>query len=258
MPDVDSGWSAQSTYDIYAAAYDDFNHAYMNERWTGRLLATAERAGLEGNRLLDVGCGTGLSFLPMLARGWTVTGCDISTAMLDLARAKLDGRPVKLIAADMRALPEVGEFDLCWAVNDALNYLLNPAELQSALEGMRRNLAPTGLIVFDVNTVAAYRRFFSSETIVEINGRRFVWKGLMSGRVVTPGGFNEAEFHSDEEVDLAHKHRQRHFAEDEVLAAIESASLECVGVYGESNGNLVLGLDEEDHTKAVYIARLGL
>jgi len=122
---------------------------------------------------------------------------------------------------------------------------------------MRRNLAPTGLIVFDVNTVAAYRRFFSSETIVEINGRRFVWKGLTSGRDVTPGGFNEAGFHSEEEADLAHRHRQRHFGEEEVLEALDGAGLKCMGVYGESEGNLHPGLDEELHTKAVYISCLG-
>ena len=57
-----------------APAYDEFNRGYKYERWVGRLLEQAEVAGLEGNRLLDVACGTGLSFTPMLDRGWQVTG----------------------------------------------------------------------------------------------------------------------------------------------------------------------------------------
>lgn len=44
--------------------------------------------------------------------------------------------------ADTRALPRLGGFDLIWAVNDAVNYLLDVDELQSALAGMRDNLAP--------------------------------------------------------------------------------------------------------------------
>ena len=83
-------WSAGNevrlTYDTYAPAYEDFNHGYMYERWTGRLLETAEAAGLAGNRLLDIACGTGLSFVTMLERGWQVTGCDISPAMLESPR----------------------------------------------------------------------------------------------------------------------------------------------------------------------------
>lgn len=63
------------TYDFFASSYDDFNHAYMNVRWTARLLGRAEAAGLVGDRLLDVGCGTGHSFIPMLDRGWCATGC---------------------------------------------------------------------------------------------------------------------------------------------------------------------------------------
>ena len=38
----------------------------------------ASRPGLRGARLLDVACGTGNTMLPMLARGYEVTGVDIS------------------------------------------------------------------------------------------------------------------------------------------------------------------------------------
>jgi ubiquinone/menaquinone biosynthesis C-methylase UbiE len=36
----------------------------MYARWTGRLLEKAGEAGLKGSRLLDIGCGTGLSSTP--------------------------------------------------------------------------------------------------------------------------------------------------------------------------------------------------
>jgi SAM-dependent methyltransferase len=249
-----AGDAARETYDAYAAAYDDFNHAYMYERWTGRLLERAEAAGARRGRLLDVGCGTGLSFLPMLDRGWEVTACDISPQMLEIARAKA-GERAELLVADMRELPELGEFELVWAVNDAMNYLLGGEELEAALAGMRRNLAPAGVVLFDLNTIATYRSFFSREIAVEEKGRSFVWQGQMSPEEIVPGSISEARFEAQGEEGSAHVHRQRHFPEAEVRAAIEAAGLRCAGVFGERDGDLTPGLDEERQTKAVYVCR---
>src|SRR5690349_17465028 len=133
---------AERTYEGMAHVYDDFTAHHDYEGWMTDLLVALERRGLQGKRLLDVACGTGKSFLPMLPRGWQVTGCDISPAMLELARAKAD-REVTLAVADMLELPVFGEFDLVWALDDAVNYLLSPGELERALVGMRRNMAPT-------------------------------------------------------------------------------------------------------------------
>jgi len=242
---------ARQTYDAFAASYDEFNHAYMHERWTARLLERAVATGLRGDRLLDVGCGTGLSFTPMIERGWKVTACDISPAMLDRAREKV-GDAVALSVADMRELPLLGEFDLIWAVNDAMNYLLSEADFEAALVGMRKNLAPQGRVLFDVNTLTAYRRFWSGEHVIEHEERRFVWSGG-DAEQVAPGSFYEAHFESDERPEDTHVHRQRHFSPDEVRGAIESAGLRCVDLAGEREGDLYDELDEDFHTKAVYV-----
>ncbi|HEV2789895.1 MAG TPA: class I SAM-dependent methyltransferase [Solirubrobacterales bacterium] len=248
------GSGARETYDAYAAAYDDFNSGYMYERWTGRLLEKAEGAGARRGRLLDVGCGTGLSFLPMLDRGWQVIACDISPRMLEIAREKAGDR-AELVVADMRELPRLGEFDLVWAVNDAMNYLLSGEELETTLAGMRRNLTPEGVVLFDLNTLATYRSFFSCEIAREEKGRSFVWQGQMSAEEVAPGSISEARFEVKGEAGSAHVHRQRHFPEREVVDAIEAAGLRCAGVFGEMDGELTPGVDEERQTKAVYVCR---
>ena len=137
------GQWAERAYEAIAPVYDDFTAHHNYELWLGNLLPQLRRHGLRGRRLLDVGCGTGKSFLPMLERGWEVTGCDISASMLELARAK-SGDAVRLSVADMRELPVFGEFDLVWALDDAVNYLLSGEELGRALSGMRATLPPTG------------------------------------------------------------------------------------------------------------------
>jgi SAM-dependent methyltransferase len=204
---------------------------------------------------LDIGCGTGKSFTSMLDRGWQVTACDISPSMLELARQKAGGE-AELRVADMRELPRFGEFDLVWALDDAVNYLLSEDELADALAGMRANLADTGLILFDVNTLHAYRTFFAETDVIERDGHRLVWRGLTDAE--TPAGSiceSRLEIDPGQENEAVSVHRQRHFAEAEVLALLERAGLKCLGVYGHGyDGILKQPLNEAVHTKAIYIA----
>lgn len=250
-----AGDSAREAYDTWAPVYDEFNRGYMFERWTGKLLAKAEEAGMGGKRLLDIACGTGMSTLPMLDRGWTVTGCDISPAMLDIARGKV-GKRADLFEADMRELPNFGEFDLVWAINDPLNYLLDVEELEAAFDGMRRNVAANGIVLFDVNTLVTYRTFFSNEIVVHSEEGRLVWQGQLSPADVSTGTFAEARFNVEGDADMTSVHRQRHFTETEVLAALTAAGLDCIAQFGEKDGDLTPGLDEDLHSKAVYLCRL--
>ncbi len=46
-------------------------------------------APLKGNRLLDIGCGTGTSLMPFIDLGMDLTGIDASAYMLDVASARL-------------------------------------------------------------------------------------------------------------------------------------------------------------------------
>lgn len=256
----EQGRDAEIAYEAIAPVYDDFTAHHDYELWLGNLLPELERLGLDGDRLLDVACGTGKSFIPMLRRGWRVTASDISPAMVELARAKV-GADADLSVADMRELPDFGKFDLVWCLDDAVNYLLSGAELERALSGMRRNLGPGGLLMFDVNALTAYRTFFAEEVVVERDGRRLVWKGR-STPAAEAGGIYEASFEvwpgegGNEPLIEPEMHRQRHFPEAEVLAGLENAGLECLEVFGHGeDAVLKQPFDDETHHKAVYIAR---
>jgi SAM-dependent methyltransferase len=247
---------AKAAYEAFAPVYDIFTAHYHDELWIGELVSALERNGLSGNRLLDVACGTGRSFLPMLKRGWDVTACDISPGMLERAQAKV-GKAVPLSVADMRSLPELGKFDLVWALDDSINYLLGEDELLKALNGMGANLAPGGLLLFDVNTLVAYRSFFAETVVVERDGRRLVWRGQTPSDAA-PGSICEAILEEDGGPTKTHEHRQRHFADAEIRSVVERAGLALVDSYGLfTDGMLRQPLDEGAHTKAVYVAERG-
>lgn len=250
--------AAKDAYEALAPVYDDFTANHNFVLWLEKLWPAFEPYCPAGRRLLDVGCGTGKSFLAMLDRGWTVTACDISPRMLAIAREKAEGR-ASLVEADMRRLPQLGTFDLIWCLDDALNYMVDRDELTQALEGMRSNLAPGGLLVFDVNTMKVFRTFFTEDVVVEGSGRRLIWRGI-SAKDAAPGGFGEARFiverlEESEDDDVPdHVHRERHFDESTVLDAMARAGLESLDVYGHQDDAVPQKpLDEELHTKAVYL-----
>src|SRR3954464_8614482 len=171
-------------YELLAPFYDLYTEKYGHDRWLASIEAIALEHGLRGSRLLDVGCGTGKSFLPMLARGYEVTACDTSPAMVARAR---EGGDADVFVADARELPAVGPFDLSIALDDALNYLLSDEEVTLAFEGVARNLRPGGLFVFDLNTLLTYRQFFTRDVATEVGDAFFCWRGEERTEDFMPG-----------------------------------------------------------------------
>jgi SAM-dependent methyltransferase len=253
---------AEVAYEAIAPVYDDFTAHHDYETRIAMLLQLAAENGLRkgASRALDVGCGTGKSFTPLLDRGWDVTGCDISPSMLALAREKSGGR-VPLEIVDVREMPVLGSFDIAFCIDDAINYLHSAEELTAALHGIAANLAPDGLLIFDSNTLSIYRGFFAEHVEVEAGGVRMIWDGHGSA-AARPGDISEASFSfeplegGDGPAVAPEVHRQRHHPEPEVRESIEAAGLELAALYGHGfDGVPGQPMSEEDHTKAVYVAR---
>lgn len=255
--------STREAYDRFAAIYDECNAQNDYEMWLGRtLLSELDKHGLQKGWALDVGCGTGRAFDPLLARGWRVVGCDVSSAMLAKASDRYGSR-VRLLNLDARNLPSIcpspglpGEeaFDLVLLLNDVLNYLLEDGDLERVFEGVKRNLKQDqGLVVFDANTLSLFRDDFASGE-VETSTQGWEWRGLTD--LDAPGSLYEARL-SGGGVET-HAHRQRHWTISEVTGALEASGLRCLAVLGqrEADDQVLLSdsPDEERDHKTIYIA----
>ena len=243
-------------YDALAPAYDLLTSGYAYERWLTGLETLARRHGLRGRRVLDVACGTGKSFEPLLHKGYEVTACDGSAEMAAVARRRAGGRaPVHV--ADMRSLPCYGSFDVVLCLDDAINHLVRTRDVVRALSGMRANLAPGGVLIFDVNTVLAYDD--PGDLIREDAGLFLAARG--GGPLDRPGGV--VDLAVDVFAEQAHglwlrrsaSWLHRHYTIGHIRRLVADAGLRLHAVYGQRRGAFIdSGLDEEVHRKAVVVA----
>lgn len=245
---------ALAAYEAFAPIYNEFNHLNDYEMWLGRhLLPELEKHGLRTGRALDVACGTGRAFGPLLRRGWEIRGCDLSPSMLERAREEAEGK-IELEVADMRELPVFGEFELVLSLNDSMNYLLGDDDLIRALSAMRANLADHGLLLFDLNSKAAYvghGLWAGGGKTMEHEGRTWVWRGMGE---VEPN-VHESRIEGDDVEPVINRERWR--PEDEVKEAMAAAGLECLAALGmdEVDNEIVLSdpIDEDRDYKMVFI-----
>lgn len=129
------------------AAYDRLVDAYAsrNDAMPDALIPLAHRfmRGVVPNgHVLDVGCGTGRDMAWFENRGITVTGIDLSMAMLQFARHRVAGN---LLNMDMCLLGlRDACFDGVWCCASLLHVPKSMA--LGALQGFRRVLKPGGML----------------------------------------------------------------------------------------------------------------
>jgi hypothetical protein len=171
--------------------------------------------------------------------------------MIARAKEKHEGAAITYDIADMTKLPKYGEFQLVWALNDPVNYLVGEGDLQDALEAMGANLAEDGLLVFDCNTMMLIRASFEPEKGL-VRDPRWRWEGRGEN-----AGVYEADV-SGEGV-TPHTHKERHYTVPEVQRTMLNAGLQPVAALGQRDdeGGLLLTdtWDEGRDHKIVHVAR---
>jgi ubiquinone/menaquinone biosynthesis C-methylase UbiE len=100
----------------------------------------------DGNRLLDVACGTG-THAGLLREHYSVEGTDFNANMLKVARQKHP--QLRFTRADMRDLDLGRQFDVVTCLFSAIGYMKTKTELQKAIQSMSLHLLPGGVLLVE-------------------------------------------------------------------------------------------------------------
>lgn len=134
--------------DIFCKIYDELGWNYFPEFFGQELLRWMRDGELPIASCLDLACGTGILCGILAAEGLEVSGADLSEGMIRIAREKYPDIPFEV--ADMTCYVPKRSWDLVACTGDALNHLLDPADLRKAFRAVRDCLAPGGWYVFDM------------------------------------------------------------------------------------------------------------
>ncbi len=120
----------------------------------------------KGEKVLDVGCGTGIYALTFTKMGLEVTCLDMSKRMLDIAKKK--SKDMDVILGNVREIPfKDNTFDLIVGVT-LIEFLDEP---EKAVKEMRRVLKQNGRLILGVlnkfSLFALYERIGGNETYAD-------------------------------------------------------------------------------------------
>ena len=99
---------------------------------------------------LELAIGTGRVAIPLAEAGVPVTGIELSTAMVDQLRRKIDEATIPVILGDMATIRAPGEYSVVYLVFNTISNLLSQAEQVACFRNAARHLSPSGRFVIEL------------------------------------------------------------------------------------------------------------
>ncbi len=173
-----------------------------------------------GNKILDVGCGTGKHAEKLEVQGYVVDGLDLNQEMLSEAKKRLKGN---LYCQNLLDIDINEQYDIIISMFAVINHLKNIDELEKALTNLKRILKPNGTIIIDLHN--PQKSGSKTDTFGDMT-RTMTWNYNPDiEQEITDITFNVAgdEFHD--------QHLFRIFSIDEIVTIANKVGLTVLGIY---------------------------
>ncbi|MEO0067729.1 MAG: class I SAM-dependent methyltransferase [candidate division WOR-3 bacterium] len=220
----------------FARFYDRFMQRYVDyPDWVNYVLKIFRRFKVEPKTILDLACGTGIPTVILAEQGFRVIGVDRSKEMLAILLDKKGDLPIEVLCADIRDFTLDQPVDAAICLYDSINYLLTEQDLERCFHCVAKALVPSGLFVFDMNTVYGLERHWGTRTVTrETPELVSIWQSrydhetrisqlhLVFWEKMADGSLGEKH----EEV-----HEERAYTQKEVRQALKSAGFDEIHFY---------------------------
>lgn len=243
-------------YSGFAEVYDLFMDNVPYEEWSIYLTGLLKEYGISEGLVLELGCGTGKMTRLLAESGYDMIGVDNSEEMLQIARDAADNSDnnILYLMQDMREFELFGTVKAVVSVCDSINYIVDEADLLEVFRLVNNYLDPSGIFIFDMNTIYKYREILGETTICENREEgSFIWDNY----------YDEDEHINQydltlfvkEEQELYRKYEETHFQRaytlETVQELLETAGMEFVRAYDAFTHEKI----KEDSERIYIIAR---
>lgn len=102
-------------------------------------------------KVLDLGCGTAGHCLVLAKRGYKITGIDLSSKMLRIAKRKAEDKKIEIdfVQGDIRNIDLNKTFDAAISMFAVISYQIRNKDLALTFESTFKHLRKNGLFIFD-------------------------------------------------------------------------------------------------------------
>lgn len=152
------------SYNGFAQFYDCLTENVDYEVRSDYISNFFSEYGNGGKKLLDLACGTGSFSNIFEQKGFDVTGIDLSSDMLTIAKSKSPN--ISFVNADMTEFSFAEKFDFCICMLDSINHLTDIADVQKCFSCVYDSLNEDGLFIFDVNTLYKHSSILADNAFV--------------------------------------------------------------------------------------------
>ena len=243
-------------YDLIAPIYDRINGELDYSAWADFIEENIRRynPNMPTELVLDLGCGTGRMTLELARRGYDMTGVDLSSEMLDVARASAEREGLSdrmlWLMQDITELELYGTVELAVSCLDTLNHLTSRAELVRCLSLVHNYLVPDGLFLFDINGKRKFEEIYADNSyVMEEEGAFCVWqnsynpKSRLCDFYITLFKEEDGRYARYDELE-----QERMYTLRSMKSALSECGFELVGAYSDFNFT-----EATDASERIYI-----
>ena len=129
-----------------------------------------ELTGISSGSLLDLCCGPGRFSMAMARRGFSVTGVDRTTALIETATrtASVEGLEIEWVLSDMRDFSRPSSYDLALSMFTSFGYFEKHEDNMKVLRNIHMSLKPGGRLLLEVMGKEVLASVFSPVSTTEL------------------------------------------------------------------------------------------